>query len=90
MAVYTGEEIGRMNLVLAGEVIGSVPLVAAESVEQSELLSGLKNFSDMTHSFWFKFIVIMIFILIALYIALMIIRNYNHRKYGNFKRKKRL
>ena len=88
--IEKGEEIGKMNLVLAGEVIGSVPLVAAESVEQSELLSGLKNFSDMTHSFWFKFIVIVIFILIALYIALMIIRNYNHRKYGNFKRKKRL
>ena len=90
LPVDKGEEIGKMNLVLAGEVIGSVPLVAAESVEQSELLSGLKNFSDMTHSFWFKFIVIVIFILIALYIALMIIRNYNHRKYGNFKRKKRL
>lgn len=88
--ITKGEEIGTLNLILAGETIGSVPLVAAEDVEQSDLLSGLKSFSNMTHSFWFKFIIIMIFILIALYIALMIIRNYNHRKYGNFKRKKRL
>lgn len=88
--ISKGEEIGTLNLILAGETIGSVPLVAAEDVEQSDLLSGLKSFSNMTHSFWFKFIIIMIFILIALYIALMIIRNYNHRKYGNFKRKKRL
>ena len=89
--ITKGEEIGSIEFVYMGdEVIGTVPLVAAEDVEQSDLLSGLKSFSNMTHSFWFKFIVITIFILIALYIALMIIRNYNHRKYGNFKRKKRL
>ena len=88
--IEKGETIGKLNFYHSGEVIGSVPLVSAEDVEQSELLSGLKNFSDMTRSFWFKFIVITFFILIALYVALMIIRNYNHRKYGNFKRKKRL
>ena len=88
--IEKGDEIGILKLVHSGEVIGTVPLVAAENVEQSELLSGLKNFSDMTRSFWFKFIVITFFILIALYIALMIIRNYNHRKYGNFKKRKRL
>ncbi len=88
--VEKGETVGKLNLIHSGEIIGSVPLVSAEDVEQSDLLSGLKNFSDMTRSFWFKFIVITFFILIALYVALMIIRNYNHRKYGNFKRKKRL
>lgn len=88
--ITKGEKIGTLKLVLAGETIGTVPLVAAEDVEQSDLLSGLKSFSNMTHSFWFKFIVITIIILIGLYIALMVIRNYNHRKYGNFKRKKRM
>ncbi len=88
--ITKGDTIGKLNLVHSGEIIGSVPLVAAEDVEQSDLLSGLKNFSDMTRSFWFKFIVITFFILIALYIALMIIRNYNKRKYGNFKKRKRL
>ncbi len=88
--IEKGEAIGKLKLVHSGEVIGSVPLVSAEDVEQSELLSGLKNFSDMTRSFWFKFIVIILFILVALYIALMIIRNYNKRKYGNFKKRRRL
>ena len=88
--IEKGESIGKLKLVHSGEVIGSVPLVSAEDVEQSELLSGLKNFSDMTRSFWFKFIVIILFILVALYIALMIIRNYNKRKYGNFKKRRRL
>ncbi len=88
--IEDGEKIGNLNLVLAGEIIGTVPLVAGESVEQSELLSGLKNFSDMTRSFWFKFILCFLGILIILYVLLMIIRNYNHRKYGNFKKKKRL
>lgn len=86
--IEEGEKIGTLNLMLAGEIIGSVPLIAGESVEQSDLLSGLKNFSDMTRSFWFKLILCIIGILIVLYIALMVVRNYNHRKYGNFKRKK--
>lgn len=88
--IEKGEVIGKLNLVHSGEIIGSVDLVSAEDVEQSELLSGLKNFSDMTRSFWFKFIVIMLFILVALYIALMIIRNYNRKKYGNFRKRRRL
>ncbi len=88
--IEKGEEIGKLNLVHSGEIIGSVSLVSAEDVEQSELLSGLKNFSDMTRSFWFKFIVITVFILLALYIALMIVRNYNKKKYGNFKKRRRL
>ncbi len=88
--IEKGEKVGTLELYHSGELIGSVPLVSMEDVEQSELLSGLKNFSDMTRSFWFKFIVIMFFILIALYIALMIIRNYNKRKYGNFKKRRRL
>lgn len=88
--IEKGEKVGTLELYHSGEIIGSVPLVSMEDVEQSELLSGLKNFSDMTRSFWFKFIVIMFFILVALYIALMIIRNYNKRKYGNFKKRRRL
>jgi D-alanyl-D-alanine carboxypeptidase len=88
--IEKGDVIGKLNFRHAGEVIGSVDLVSAEDVEQSDLLSGLKNFSDMTRSFWFKFIVIMLFILIALYVALMIIRNYNKKKYGNFKKRRRL
>lgn len=88
--IEKGEPIGKLNLVHSGEIIGSVDLVSAEDVEQSDLLSGLKNFSDMTRSFWFKFIVVIIFVLIALYVALMIIRNYNKRKYGNFKKRKHL
>ena len=88
--IEKGDVIGKLNFRHAGEVIGSVDLVSAEDVEQSDLLSGLKNFSDMTRSFWFKFIVIMLFILIALYVALMIIRNYNKKKYGNFKNRRRL
>ena len=88
--IEKGEKIGTLDLYHSGEIIGSVPLVSMEDVEQSELLSGLKNFSDMTRSFWFKFIVIMFFILVALYIALMVIRNYNKKKYGNFKKRRRL
>lgn len=83
-----GEKIGSMQLLLAGETIGTVPLVAAESVEQSDILSALKNISDITHSFWFKLIFVILIIIVLLYVALMIVRNYNHKKYANYKKRK--
>lgn len=80
--ITEGEKIGSLNLLLAGEKIGSIPLVATESVEQSDLLSGLKGLSDLTHSFWFKLIIVFIIVVILLYTTIMVIRNYNQRKYS--------
>lgn len=88
--IQKGEEIGKMKLLLAGEPIGTVPLVSSEEVEQSDILSGLKSLSDITHSFWFKLIFTIIIITFILYVALMIVRNYNQRKYSSYKHKKRL
>lgn len=85
--ITEGEKIGTLNLLLAGDSIGSIPLVASESVEQSDLLSALKGISDLFHSFWFKFIFVIIIIVAVAYVALMVVRNYNQRKYSGRKRR---
>jgi len=88
--VEKGDEIGTLKLVSAGEVIGTVPLLAAESVAMSDGLYALNAALEMTRSFWFKFIVVLILVIIALYVALMVIRNHNRKKYGNIRHNKKV
>lgn len=88
--VNKGDHIGTLHFIASGEEIGAIPLLSAEDVKQSELLSGLDSFSQITRSFWFKFVVVMIFIIFLLYVALMVVRNYNHKKYGAIRKKRNL
>lgn len=78
--VKKGDEIGELRLILAGEEVGRVSLLAAESVEASPVLVVLEKIKAVMRSFWFKFIVILIVLLIILYIILLILRNRNRRR----------
>lgn len=88
--ISEGDPIGTMTLLSAGKVLGTVPILAAEDVPMSEGLYALNALGKMTRSFWFKFIVTFIIVVIALYIALMIIRNHNRKKYGSIKNRKKI
>ncbi len=88
--VNKGDHIGTLHFIASGEEIGEIPLLSAEDVKQSELLSGLQSFSQITRSFWFKFVIVMVIIVVFLYIALMIVRNYNHKKYGTIRKRRNL
>lgn len=81
--IEKGQEIGYVKLVLAGEEVGRIPLVASQSVEQSLFLYYLDKVQSVFNTFWFKFIVVFIIVTIALYIALMIVRNRNKRRYAS-------
>lgn len=80
--VKKGDEIGEVALMLSGEEVGRVKLLAAESVEASTVLVALEKVKSVTRSFWFKFTVILIVLLIVSYIALTIVRNRNRRRRG--------
>jgi D-alanyl-D-alanine carboxypeptidase len=80
--VTKGERIGEVSLLLSGEEIGRVDLLAAETVEASQLLILLENAKSLTRTFWFKFAVVLIVFLTIYYAVLMIIRNRNMRKRG--------
>lgn len=79
--VKKGDLVGQVRLVLAGEQIGVIGIVAAEGAEVSRALLLLEKLIDITRTFWFKFLVILLAVLIVIYIAVMIIRNRNRRRY---------
>ncbi|MBQ1237485.1 MAG: hypothetical protein IIX70_04250, partial [Oscillospiraceae bacterium] len=88
--VEKGTKVGYLKLTLAGEEVGRVDLVAAESAEMNELLYVMDFVNDIASSFWFKFIVIFLGVLLVLYIALAIARNRNRRRYGSVRKRRRL
>lgn len=73
--VKKGQELGHVELILADEVIGRVPLVATVNLERSSFLYYLNEFYQMTKTFAFKFILYFIMMLILFYIFIMIIHN---------------
>lgn len=79
--VKKGDLVGQVRLVLAGEEIGIIGVIAAEDAEVSRSLLLIDALLDITRTFWFKFIVILLVVLILLYIMLMITRNRNRRRY---------
>ncbi|MBP1576922.1 MAG: D-alanyl-D-alanine carboxypeptidase [Oscillospiraceae bacterium] len=79
--VKKGDLVGQVRLVLAGEEIGIIGIIAAEDAEVSRSLLLLETLLNITRTFWFKFVVILLVVLIILYIMLMIVRNRNRRRY---------
>lgn len=78
--VKKNDKIGEARLMLSGEEIGRVDLLAAETVEASQVLVIWERVKAIASSLWFKFAVVFVFLLIILYIILMIIRNRNRRR----------
>lgn len=78
--VKKGERVGTARLILAGEEIGSVPLVTTSAQERSELLYWIDKGKTLMMSYWFKFGVIFVVAFIILYIILMVTRNRQKRR----------
>lgn len=79
--VEKGAQVGYVRLMLGGEEVGRVRLVAAESVEQSKALMYLDKVQSFFKTFLFKFVLTFLIVVVVLYIVLMIIRNRNRRRY---------
>ncbi len=87
--IKKGDEVGSVRLMLAGEEMGRVVLLANETIELSKPLYYWNKVKLFFGSFWAKFTIIFAGLLLLLYITLMIIRNHNHRKYGTGTRRRR-
>jgi len=83
------DHIGTATLVLAGEEIGEVELLAAESVPASKLLVILEKIKSVLSSFWFKFAVIFVILLILFYLIMTILHN-RGKKSGGYRPRRRL
>lgn len=78
--VKKGDEIGTASYIYKGEVIAKIPLVAAESVERSEVIQTIEQGKEILASPWFIVTAVIIVLLTAAYIALMITMNRKRRK----------
>ena len=88
--ITEGEKLGTATVVLSGESIGTIDLIAGESHEANMLLSILDTIGSIFQSFWFKFFFALVIILVIGYIVLMIIRNHNRKKYKAIKKRRKL
>ena len=80
-----------VKLVLAGEELGEVDLVANESVEMSKILYYYDQAMELLDSFWAKFAILFVALLVVAYIALMILMNkHNRKRRMNQKRRRNL
>ena len=71
--IEKGEQVGTATMSYAGEVIATVPLVAAESVSRSEMLSFISQSGSVLTSPWFLIIMGVILLLIIVYIILILL-----------------
>lgn len=71
--IEKGEQVGTATMSYAGEVIATVPLVAAESVSRSEMLSFISQGTSVLTSPWFLLIMGIILLLVIVYIILILL-----------------
>ena len=87
--VKKGDKVGTVKLVLAGEELGEVELVANESVEMSKLLYYYDRAMELLESFWVKFAILFVVFGLIAYIVLMIVINKNSRRRRAGRRRRR-
>ncbi len=84
--VERGQEVGTATMSYAGEVIATVPLVAAESVSRSEMLQFVSQGTSVLTSPWFLIIMGVILLLIVIYIFLIFLYRRKQKKLRKVKR----
>ena len=65
----------------SGEEVGSVPAVAAESVDASLIATLIDRFKRLFRSFLAKFIVVFVVLCVVAYLTVTILRGHNRNKY---------
>lgn len=79
--VEEGDQVGTIRLMLAGEEIGSVPAVAAESADASLIATLIDSFKRLFRSFAAKFIVVFLLLSALTYVVITVLRGRNRNRY---------
>lgn len=72
--VKKGEILGKMDIVYQGEVVKTVDLVAAKSIERSQIAYLADRAKSLTETSWFSPLLVLLLVCILLNIVLMTIR----------------
>ena len=88
--IQKGQKIGTATLSYAGQELTTIDLVAAESVERSNVLHTLSQVQSVVTSTWFIAIVGVIIFLLLVYIILALIYNRKKKKLRKVKKFRRM
>ncbi|WP_050697327.1 D-alanyl-D-alanine carboxypeptidase family protein [Anaeromassilibacillus senegalensis] len=88
--IKKGDKIGTATLSYAGQELATVDLVAAESVERSELLHSVDTVKSIFTSTWFLVIAGIILVLVLIYIVLALIYNRKKKNLRKVKKYRRM
>ncbi|MEG0456752.1 MAG: hypothetical protein RR549_01305, partial [Oscillospiraceae bacterium] len=92
--IKVGQVIGKAKIILAGEIIGEIPLIAKEEIDYNVVLFVGKIVKDIFSSPWTIIISIILCLAIISYIVYAIIQNKNkkvrkpYKSIGMFRKKK--
>lgn len=78
--IKKGEKIGEVTYCYQGKELCTVPLVASESVERSEVIQTIEQGKDIFSSTWFIVTAALIAVLTVIYLILMFTMNRKRRK----------
>lgn len=78
--VKKGDYLGTATLTYADQVVGTVSVVASESVERSEMMRTLEQGKSVLTSPWFQTVLLFAAALVVIYFILMIISRKRKRK----------
>lgn len=84
-----GEKLGTMDVVVYGEAVGSIDLIAKKDVNRSQSKYMLSRVTDVLSKFWIKFVVVLVTLIVAFYVVLMILRNRYRRRYRRARGRRR-
>lgn len=84
--IKKGDVVGTATLMYADQEIGKVSVVAAESVDRSEIMKTLEQGQEIFTSQWFLIIISIIGLLLVLYIILIVISRKRGKKRRSVKR----
>ncbi len=73
--VKQGERIGTVTLKYADMEIQTIDLVAAETVERSDIVTVISKGEDLLSAPWFKAVTFIVVLLVVLYIVMLVVYN---------------
>lgn len=87
--VKKGEVLGKLYLMLYGQKLGEVDMLAAEDIEASPLLVTLDKIAGFFSSFAFKFVFLFVLFVVVLYLGLLLVKNREKKRYRKMNRRRR-
>ncbi|MGN0479089.1 MAG: D-alanyl-D-alanine carboxypeptidase family protein [Hominenteromicrobium sp.] len=84
--IKKGDQVGTATYIYKGEVLAEVPLVAAESVERSEIIQTIEQGKEILTSPWFLLTAAVILVLAIAYVVLAVLINRKRRRMRRVKK----